>query len=90
MNEKSADYIDKIRELENEIFDLKADRNAATITEQRQENKRLEQWVNDLQSGMYINCVYCGHRYGPNPSLDQTPSSEESLNNTLRSARNIH
>ena len=25
----------------------------------------LEAWVNDLQSGMYINCVYCGHRYGP-------------------------
>jgi chromosome segregation ATPase len=37
MNEKSTDYIDKIRELENEIFDLKADRNAATITEQQQE-----------------------------------------------------
>lgn len=25
----------------------------------------LQHWVNDLQSGMYINCVYCGHRYGP-------------------------
>jgi len=31
----------------------------------RQENERYQQWVNDLQSGMYINCVYCGHRYGP-------------------------
>ena len=29
------------------------------------EHKRLEVWVDDLQSGMYINCVYCGHRYGP-------------------------
>lgn len=29
------------------------------------ENERLQQWVNDLQSGMYVNCVYCGHRYGP-------------------------
>ena len=28
----------------------------------------LKKWVNDLQSGMYINCVYCGHRYGPNVS----------------------
>jgi histidinol-phosphate/aromatic aminotransferase/cobyric acid decarboxylase-like protein len=28
------------------------------------EIKRLKQWVNDLQSGMYVNCVYCGHRYG--------------------------
>lgn len=25
----------------------------------------LRQWVADLQSEMYINCVYCGHRYGP-------------------------
>ena len=29
------------------------------------ENENLRRWVNDLQSGMYINCVYCGHRYGP-------------------------
>ena len=36
------------------------------------ENKRLQQWVKDLQSGMYINCVYCGHRYGPN---DEVPAS---------------
>jgi hypothetical protein len=26
---------------------------------------RLRQWVQDLQSGLYVNCVYCGHRYGP-------------------------
>jgi DNA-directed RNA polymerase subunit RPC12/RpoP len=36
------------------------------------ENDVLEAWIDDLQSGMYINCVYCGHRYGPNPSLDQS------------------
>ena len=29
------------------------------------EYERLEQWIRDLQSGMYVNCVYCGHRYGP-------------------------
>jgi len=28
-------------------------------------NKRLQQWVDDLHAGMFINCVYCGHRYGP-------------------------
>ena len=28
---------------------------------------RLRQWVDDLQSGMYINCVYCGYQYGPDP-----------------------
>lgn len=26
---------------------------------------QLQTWVDDLHSGMYINCVYCGHRYGP-------------------------
>ena len=26
---------------------------------------RHRQWVADLQSGMFVNCVYCGHRYGP-------------------------
>jgi len=31
---------------------------SATIT-------RLRCWVDDLHSEMYINCVYCGHRYGP-------------------------
>lgn len=30
----------------------------------RKENQRLKKWVNDLQAGMYINCVYCGHRFG--------------------------
>lgn len=33
----------------------------------RQENARLRRWVADLQSGMFVNCVYCGHRYGPDP-----------------------
>jgi DNA-directed RNA polymerase subunit RPC12/RpoP len=37
-----------------------------------QDNGRLRQWVDDLQSGMYVNCVYCGHRYGPK---DKTPTS---------------
>lgn len=31
----------------------------------RTEVERLRQWVADLQSGMYVSCVYCGHRYGP-------------------------
>jgi hypothetical protein len=30
-----------------------------------EEIERLNKWVSDLQSGMYVNCVYCGHRYGP-------------------------
>ena len=31
-----------------------------------------KQWVDDLQKGMYVNCVYCGHRYGP---ADKVPVS---------------
>ena len=41
----------------------------AAVTAERDEAR---QWVRDLQSGMYINCVYCGHRYGPK---DSTPAS---------------
>lgn len=29
------------------------------------EINRLRAWVDDLQSGMHVNCVYCGFRYGP-------------------------
>lgn len=35
-------------------------------------NARLEQWKDDLQAGMYINCVYCGHRYGPDDEVPAT------------------
>lgn len=35
------------------------------VTRLETENKRLEAWIDDLQSGLYINCVYCGHRYPP-------------------------
>lgn len=35
-------------------------------------NAALRDWVNDLQAGMFINCVYCGHRYGPN---DEVPAA---------------
>ncbi len=32
----------------------------------------LRHWIDDLQSDMFINCVYCGHRYGPS---DEVPAS---------------
>ena len=34
----------------------------------QEENKRLKQWVKDLQDGTWVTCVYCGHRYGPDSS----------------------
>jgi hypothetical protein len=39
--------------------------------------RELEGWVSDLQSGMYVNCVYCGHRYGP--SQTTAPTMSEAL-----------
>lgn len=36
------------------------------------ERDKLQQWVHDLQAGMYINCVYCGHRYGPDDEVPAT------------------
>lgn len=33
------------------------------------DNASLRAWINDLQAGMYINCVYCGHRYGPETNV---------------------
>ena len=37
-----------------------------------EEIERLRQWVADLQDGMYVNCIYCGHRYEPG-----TPESRD-------------
>jgi hypothetical protein len=45
---------------------------AAGVALRESEVGRLRAWVDDLQSGMYVNCVYCGHRYGPN---ETTPVS---------------
>lgn len=42
------------------------------LTRLRAEVERLRQWVHDLQSGMYVNCVYCGHRYGPQETTPVT------------------
>lgn len=29
------------------------------------EIEALNAWIADLQSGLYVNCIYCGHRYAP-------------------------
>ena len=39
--------------------------------------KTLEQWVHDCQAGMYINCVYCGYRYGPDDEV--APTMQQAL-----------
>lgn len=45
---------------------------AALIEHLMSEVERYQKWVNDLQAGMMVNCVYCGHRYGP---AEDTPVS---------------
>jgi hypothetical protein len=44
------------------------------ILDQAEEIGKLRNWVDDLQSGMYVNCVYCGHRYSnreaPEPAAE--------------------
>lgn len=34
---------------------------------------KLEQWIDDLSSHMYINCVYCGHRFCKQSESGQHP-----------------
>ncbi len=48
------------RALKDAIKDLKG-----RMEHQHGEVLHLKTWVGDLLSGMYINCVYCGHRYPP-------------------------
>ena len=50
---------------------------AAPVTVDCKNCKKLEQWVHDLQSGMFINCVYCGHRYGPDDEV--APTMQQAL-----------
>ena len=42
------------------------------VAEKDAEIANLNEWVHDLQSGMYVNCVYCGHRYGPADKMAPT------------------
>lgn len=44
----------------------------ALYAEAKADVAHLNRWVNDLQAGCYINCVYCGHRYGPD---DEVPAA---------------
>ena len=58
---------EEIQTLRDIITDNDKDREKLRrmIEYQNIEIKQAKAWINDLQSGMYINCVYCGHRYGP-------------------------
>ncbi len=46
------------------LYERTDNRYKKEIKEKDKEVAELNNWINDLQSGMYVNCVYCGHRYG--------------------------
>lgn len=61
----SLDRSDKLAFTKEEVDNI--------CDEYGEEIQHLKQWIADLQSGMYVNCVYCGHRYGP---AERTPESK--------------
>ena len=48
----------------------------AHIDELERERDEARAWVNDLHSGMYVNCVYCGLRYGPTDKTAPTMTEQ--------------
>jgi len=62
-----AEHVSVTDHYEEEIAELREE-----LGHRQAEIERLTNWVHDLQSGMYINCVYCGHRYGPKDDVPAT------------------
>lgn len=73
LKEEPHDECKRSDTLRVEVERLKDTQREAVVRSQR-ERDILHQWVNDLQAGMFINCVYCGHRYGPNDKVPTTMS----------------
>ena len=72
----------EIAQLTTILSDVTADANLShqQIARLEEEIERLRGWIGDLQSGLYINCVYCGFRYGPGESTPATlPEAGETL-----------
>jgi len=67
-----TDIRERITRLANNHHCMDCQDAAITMDKMMAENERLEKWVNDLQAGMYINCVYCGHNYGPDNEVPAT------------------
>lgn len=67
--ERLKNKCDRLKEkLDKAIYEL-GEPKPGSVVAMQEEIKRLKKWTNDLQAGMYINCVYCGHRYGPDSEV---------------------
>jgi len=62
---KTDDLLGRLHHFEKYQLEHGDEYGAEVLHEAVKRIQKLEKWVNDLQSGMYINCVYCGHNYGP-------------------------
>ena len=72
------EYADKLKcDLETERekssgYDARIVRLLEDLAEVRRGLEVKQTWINDLQAGMSINCVYCGHNYGPDNEVPAT------------------
>ncbi len=71
-DEAKASLVRLYASVDQDYFPENVEHDFGVLIKFIEQQAELEKWINDLQSGMYINCVYCGHRYGPN---DEVPSS---------------
>lgn len=62
---------DEVQKIDH-CADLLPDPGPEVVHQLTAEILRLRRWIDDCQSHMYINCVYCGHRYGPNETTPMT------------------
>lgn len=60
--EESISDRDVIARLQRELKNARAATEVA-IHEHAQEVSKLRQWVRELQSGLYLNCVFCGENF---------------------------
>jgi hypothetical protein len=60
------------------VHDQVAPRAESILQALRGRLRAAERWIDDLHSGMWINCVYCGHCYGPRHATPATlPEARE-------------
>ncbi len=84
--QKDAAYEEILRLQENEKrIERIVNEQKETIVKLSEDNQRLRKWTDDLQSGMYINCAYCGHRYEKQNSI--FPTMQEILTNHIENCR---
>lgn len=66
------------RRLANSAFaavSTECERISARLNEANQTVAAQRRWIEDLQSGQWVNCVFCGHRYIPREASPTDPTA---------------